>query len=145
MRSSWKPALVKWVGVLTYLGGLLLFLAVAVDAFLSPPAQSLANLSTAHVVTLVLGLALVVVGQVIAWKFGGSALIHGPTTPLPNRGPDQSRLEELGYQLPPEDDDRGDADVAFEDGTAYVVCGECNARNERGFGRCRNCSAKLPE
>lgn len=147
MRQSLRTMMVwQGVGLLFYLAGMLLFLVVAVGVFLAPPENSLANLATGDMALILVSVLLLVFGRVISWKFGGEAgAMMGSVSTIRGRGPDQSKLEELGYQIPPEESSEPESDVVYEDGEVYTRCPECGARNEREFDYCSNCSSRLPE
>lgn len=145
MRQSLRKTLLwQGIGLLFYLGGLLLFLLVAVSAFLAPPENSLANVTTGDMAMILMSVVLLATGRVISWKGGGeTGAMMGSASTIRGQGPDQSKLEELGYQIPP--DASGDADVTYEDGEVYAKCNECGAKNEQTFDYCNNCSSRLPE
>lgn len=146
MRPSFRKMLL-WhgVGLLCYLAGMLLFLVVAVSVFLAPPENSLANLTTGHMAILLGSIVLLVVGRVMSWKGGGGAGMMGGIQTIREQRPDQSKLEELGYQMPASTSDTPDADGAGEDDAGTITCSECGATNEPTFRYCSNCSARLPE
>lgn len=143
-KSLWKAFLWQGVGLLFYFAGMLVFLVVAVNVFLSPPANSLENLSDGHVVSLLVSVVLIVVGRLIGWKFGGDLSLSQMYRGAPARpGSDQSRLEQLGYQVRPEaSEERPDPP---DDGEPALVCRECGAHNEPGYRYCGNCSSELPD
>lgn len=145
-KSLWKAFAWQGVGLLFYLAGMLLFMVVAINVYLSPPANSLGNLSEGHVVTLLASVALIAIGRMIGWKFGyGGSMVHLYRHGLPGQRPEQSQLQEMGYRIPPEPDDRGPSDVVYEDGELFLVCRECGTQNESEFSYCSNCSSELPE
>lgn len=145
MRQSLRKTLLwQGIGLLFYLGGMLLFLLVAVSAFLAPPENSLANVTTGDVAMLLISMVLLATGRVISWKGGEeTGTIMGSASTIRGQGPEQSKLEELGYQIPPDPSD--EANVAYEDGEIYVRCNECGAKNQQTFDYCNNCSGRLPE
>lgn len=147
MRQSLRRTLLwQVVGLLFYLGGLLLFLVVAVSAFLAPPGRSLANLTTGDVALLLVSVVLLVTGRVMSWKGGEkTGTMVGAISTIREQRPDQTKLEELGYQIPPDSSDDTDTSVIYEDGGLYRRCTECGAKNERSFDYCSNCSSRLPE
>jgi hypothetical protein len=147
MRQSLRKTLLwQAVGLLFYLAGMVLFLLVAVGAFLAPPANSLASLTSGDMVLILVSVSLLVVGRVIGWKFGGGAgTMTGSVGAIRGGGPDQSKLEELGYHVPPEETGEPDSDVVYEDGELYARCTECGAKNEQEFDYCSNCSSQLSE
>jgi hypothetical protein len=149
MRQSLRKTLLwQGVGLLFYLAGMVLFLAVAVNAFLAPPANSFGAVTTGDIAVLLVSVALLLFGRAISWKLGGDvggAGAMGTLGRVRDRRPNQSKLEELGYRMPPdESDDRG-SDTVYEDGEVYVQCPECGEQNERGFDYCGNCSSELPD
>ena len=146
MRQSLRKTLLwQGIGLLFYLAGMGLFLVMAVSVFLAPPQNSLANLTTGDMLLGMVSVGLLVVGRVLSWKFGGETSPMGAVTRIRGQGADQSKLEELGYQIPPEDSGNPDSGVMYEDGTVYVQCSECGAKNEQQFEYCNNCSSQLPE
>ena len=146
MRQSLRKTLLwQGIGLLFYLAGMGLFLVMAVSVFLAPPQNSLANLTTGDMLLGMVSVGLLVVGRVLSWKFGGETSPMGAVTTIRGQGPNQSKLEELGYQIPPEDSGNPDSGVMYEDGTVYVQCSECGAKNEQQFEYCNNCSSQLPE
>jgi len=147
MRQSLRKTLL-WQGValLLYLAGMVLFLVVAVSVFLSPPANSVANLTTGDMVVIGVSLLLIVAGRVIGWKYGGEVNTVGTTIQgIRHQKPEQSTLEELGYQMPPEETDTADSTTTYEDGKLYIQCPECGTQNDPQFQYCSNCSSQLPE
>lgn len=145
MRQSLRKMLLwQGIGLLFYLGGMLLFLLVAVSAFLAPPESSFANLTTGDMAMLVMSVVLLATGRVISRKGGWETdAVMGSVSTIRGQGPNQSKLEELGYQMPP--DASNDADVIYEDGEISIRCTECGAKNEQTFDYCNNCSSRLPE
>jgi hypothetical protein len=147
MRQSLRKTLL-WQGValLLYLAGMVLFLVVAVNVFLAPPANSVANLTTGDMGVIGMSLLLIVAGRVIGWKYGGEANTVGTTIQgIRHQKPEQSTLEELGYQMPLEETDTGDAAMAYDDGEVCTQCPECGTQNDPQFQYCSNCSSQLPE
>lgn len=146
MRGARKRELVwRAAGWLCYLVGLLLVLLVAVGAYLSPPEGSFANVSTVDLVVLLAGVGLIVGGRVVAMTLGGSReMAAGSMGMFGDSRPEQSRLEELGYNIPPESTDGTTGGRALEDGELVVVCPNCGERNDDAFDYCGNCSAELP-
>lgn len=155
MRSSIRKGL-GWqlLGLLFYLTGMVVFLVIAVDVFLSPPEGSIENIAAGHLTGIVLALVLLVVGRVISWKYGGG--IGGLATggygfdgqPGAEDHPDQTVLEEHGYyQSPPDPEERpdeGDPERSFESVAAEgTVCNSCGTENAEEFDYCRNCAAEL--
>jgi hypothetical protein len=138
--------------MLFYLFGMVLFLAVAVGAFLAPPENSLANMTTGDIAVIFLSVAMLVTGRLINWKYGGeTSMLAGATVGRGhapgNQDPNQTRLEQLGYHVPPESaaagDDGEDGDEDDIEGPV-VVCTECGTRNGTDFRFCRECSSELP-
>jgi hypothetical protein len=150
MRQSLRKTLLwQGVGLLFYLAGMVLFLAVAVNAFLAPPANSFGTVTTGDIAVLLVSVGLLVLGRAISWKLGGDvggeAGAAGALGRIRGRNPNQSRLEELGYRMPPEESDDSSSDTVYEDGEVYVRCPECGEPNERGFDYCGTCSGELPD
>ena len=146
MRQSLRKTLLwQGIGLLFYLAGMGLFLVMAVSVFLAPPQNSLANLTTSDMLLGMVSVGLLIMGRVLSWKFGGETSTMGAVTTIRSQGPNQSKLEELGYQIPPEDSGNPDSGVTSEDGTVYVQCAECGVKNEQQFEYCNNCSSQLPE
>lgn len=146
MRQSLRTALLwQAVGLLFTTTGMLVFLFVAVNVYLAPPANSLENMAAGDIAAIVLSVALLVTGRAVAWKFGGDDGPLGTIDRIRNPQPEQSRLEELGYRMPPEESTDSDSDHVYEDGELVVRCPECGAKNESGFDYCGECSARLPD
>lgn len=144
-RSRWKTLLWQGVGLLFYLAGMLLFLFVAVNTFFGPPGGMVTDLTFDDLVMLLLSVALIVTGRGISWKAGSEGAMTGMVGTIRDRGPEQSKLEELGYQIPPEVSDERDRAVVYEDGEVYHRCPECGTKNEQTYQYCSNCSSRLPE
>jgi len=150
MRQSLRKTLLwQGAGLLFYLAGMVLFLLVAVNTFLGPSGVSFGGVTTVDIVLLLVSTGLIVIGRVIGWKLGGD--VGGQTGAagtlgrIRGQGPKQSKLEELGYQIPPEESDHTESNFVYEDGEMSVRCPECGATNEQGFDYCGNCSSRLPE
>lgn len=158
MRSSiWKRFGWQLVGFGFYLVGMVVFLVIAVDVFVSPPEGSIENVTSGHLAGIVVSVVLLVVGRAISWKYGGG--IGGLTTggygfggqpgrPGDRDHPDQTVLEQHGYyQSPPDPEDRPEEDGSersFESVAAEgTVCGACGTENAEGFDYCRNCAEEL--
>jgi hypothetical protein len=142
MTPSLRRTLVwQALGMACYLLGIVLFLLVAVEVFLGGPEPSLASVSGVDTALMAIGVALIIVGQLINWKRGG-AKAGSMGSPMESFGnaPKKTRLEELGYHLPPES-----SGYAYEDGDVYVVCENCGAKNDDEFRFCGGCSAELPD
>lgn len=155
MRSSlWKGFGWQLVGLLFYLTGMVVFLVIAVDVFLSPPEGSIENITSGHLTGIAVSVVLLVVGRTISWKYssgiGGLAVGgygFGGQPGVEDR-PDQTVLEEHGYyQSPPDADERSDNEDAlerFETATAEgTVCEACGTENAEEFDYCRNCAREL--
>lgn len=146
MRSSTRKALLwQGVGMLCYLAGLLVFVMVAIGVFLSPPENSMANLSPSHTPVLTVCAGLIVVGRLISYKYGVEDGFTGAIREYRGR-PKKTKLEELGYVIPPENEG-GEAGLeqklSFEEGEVTVACNECGAENDPDYRFCGNCSAEL--
>ena len=143
MRPSMRNALLwQALSLLLTFAGLLISALVIVGVFLGPPENSLSNMSEADITLVVLGVVMLSAGRLIGWKFGlGIGVVSG----FRDQSPEQSRLEQLGYRIPPEAEETGDSEFAYEDGDLQVICQECGTKNEGGFSYCRDCSAELPE
>jgi len=102
---SWSRKALLWqgVGILCYLAGLLVFVSVVIGVFLAPPQNSLANLSSGHVPILIASVALIVAGRLISYKYGVQNGLSGAVREYHGR-PEKSKLEELGYVIPPENE-----------------------------------------
>ena len=138
-----KSLLLQVLGLLFYLGGMLLFLFVAVSVFLSPPENSLENLSSGHMAWIVVSLLLLVTGRLISWRFGvDQSLSRGIQGSIMGKERDVSRLRDLGYNVPADTSD--EQAFAYDDGDVYVVCSKCGTKNEQGYSYCSDCSAELP-
>lgn len=145
-RPDRRRLLLQGLGLLCYLVGLVVFLFVVVSAYLAAPDEPFAGLTTGQLLSLAGGVFLIVGGRLISWKFGGKHVLRrGAGGPLLGGQPDKSRLEELGYHIPPDENERPDSSFAFENGEVYVVCTECGTKNDSEFDFCRECSAELPD
>jgi len=143
MRPSMRNALLwQALSLILTLAGLLISALVIVGVFLAPPENSLSNISDGDVVLVLVGVIMLSGGRLIGWKFG---LGIGAVSGFRDQAPEQSKLEQLGYRIPPEDDETGDSEFTYDDGSLQVVCQECGATNESGFSYCRDCSAELLE
>ena len=144
MRSStWKHFAWQALGLLFYLGGMLIFLVVMVEVFLSEPERSLANLSSAHMPFLLVSVLLIVFGRYIGYRFGGDL-----TDGMAGKGGPQSRrdsiLEDYGYDPShSQEDDDDEPQYTYEDDTVFLRCPDCGEKNEPEFDYCGNCAAKL--
>lgn len=149
MRSSLRKTIVWQVlGLLAYFLGIVLFLSAAMDLFFREPGRSLGSATSGHVFVFTLSVVFIVGGRVISWKLGGEremSPLSGSMNPFGQQRPKQTKLEELGYVMPPDSSEADESDFAYEDGTVYVVCPECGEKNDAGFRFCHNCSAQLPD
>lgn len=153
-RSIWGLLLWRGLGLLCYLAGLLLFVLVGLDVYLSAPERSFENVTTLHVVPLGLSILLLLLGGVFMQKFGGGFAggigAAGAQFGMPGGagllgdGTEQTRLEELGYRVSSGSGDN-DGSFAYEDGEVYAICTECGTKNEQGYRYCNSCSTKLPD
>lgn len=144
---SRKELLWQAVGTLCYLAGLLVFVAVVIGVFLSPPENSLANLSADHVPVLVVSTVFIVAGRLISYRYGVQSGLAGAVREYHGR-PEKTKLEELGYVIPPENeggDGGSDRKLSLEEGEIAVACDECGAKNDPDYRFCGNCSAELPD
>jgi uncharacterized protein YacL len=144
-RSTRTAVLWRIAGFACYAVGLILSVLTVVNAYFAPPASSFANVSLSHIVGLFASLLLIAVGRTISWKYGDEVDAAVESTANPWQKPQQSRLEELGYHIPPEESEQVDQGYAYEDGEVFVVCRECGEENEPGFEFCGNCTARLPD
>ncbi|WP_181685049.1 DUF7577 domain-containing protein [Halorhabdus salina] len=145
MRESLRKQLI-WQGaaLLSYFAGMLLFLVVVLRVVGSPD-LSLAALTTGDMVALVVSVILFGLGGLLSRKSGGSVGSGmGPIQMAQNQGPEQSKLEELGYQIPPEQPDESESTGDGPSGHDEVRCPVCGARNDRSFTYCKQCSSDLP-
>lgn len=145
MRDS-RRRLLLWQGasLLSYFVGMLLFLVVVMGIITSPE-QSLATLTTGDLLALVASLILLGLGGLLSWKSGGTVGSGmGPIQMDANQGPEQSKLEELGYQIPPEHPTESEPTGDETGGYDQVRCPECGTRNDRSFTYCKQCSNELP-
>ncbi|WP_154552436.1 hypothetical protein [Halorhabdus sp. CBA1104] len=145
MRESLRKQLI-WQGaaLVSYFAGMILFLVV-VMRIVGAPGQSLATLRTGDLLALVVSVFLLGLGGLLTRKRGGP--VGGGMGPIkmdPTRGPEQSNLEELGYQIPPEHP--ADSEPARDEtiGHDEVRCPECGVGNDRSFAYCKQCSSELP-
>lgn len=147
MRPSRKKALL-WHGasVLLYLGGMALFLVVAVSVFLAPPSNSFANLSTGDTVLVLVSVVFLVGGRYVGWRYGlGEQTLGDSVAALRDHEPEPSKLEQLGYRVSHDTPGETEQDTAYEDGSVYRVCPDCGANNDSEYRFCRECSAELSE
>lgn len=141
MRDFHRSALV-WhaLALLCYMAGVTLFVLGAVGPFLSPPEQSLSNLTTGNIVLVVASLVLFAAGGAASWKSGWRNTL--PAASPWGTQPDQSGRGDLGYGID-RDTDR-EPTTAYEDGELYVRCPECGAKNDTSYAYCGECSSELP-
>ncbi|ESP87036.1 hypothetical protein K933_15992 [Candidatus Halobonum tyrrellensis G22] len=104
------------------------------------------RLPTSYLLSVAASLGILLSGRLLLGRAGddrtGRAGLPGP----PQRRPEPSTLERLGYRVPPDSSDPADgADERSGGDRAAVACPDCGARNEPGFDYCRNCSAQLPD
>lgn len=144
-RSRLGPLLGQVFGLLLHFLGLFLFIIVVVQLFFPGPDRSVETVTDTHVAWMAVGIVLLVGGRLVTWRFGTSG---DPLTAIQDAvgGEDSkhSRLRDLGYRLPADQDDEED-DYAYVDGSVYLVCRDCGTRNQREYSYCSNCSAELPE
>jgi hypothetical protein len=141
-----RELLWQGVGWCCYLLGLAVFLGVAVTVYLAVPTNSFAGMDTVDLAGLLVGLALIVLGRYVTFTYGGTdGLLAGQIEGARGGHPDQTRLEELGYHIPPEAKDDGPTGYTYENGEVRLVCAECGEPNDSDFDFCRNCSARLGE
>lgn len=127
-----------------YLLGLVVFLLTFVGVYFAPPANSLANLAPVHGAGMGVGVGLLLLGKAITWRFGEGDPTGGRLPgDLFDTGPDRNRLQELGYNVPPDEEDP--APHGYEDGEVYLRCPDCGKRNDTDYRFCANCSAELPD
>lgn len=153
MRPMWKNLLWQLLGVLCYLAGMLVFLVLIVDIYLSPPTNSIENLSSGHTPYFAVSLLLIVLGRYVSYRFGaeiglgamGSGGYHSqPHSRSDTQSQAQSVLQKYGYRDSSEPD-TDDMPYEYEDGEVYITCPQCGTRNEQEFDYCENCAAQLPE
>lgn len=147
MRSSMRKALL-WQGLslLLTFAGLILSALVIIGVFLGPPENSFSNMSEGDLILVLVGTVLLSLGRLIGWKFGlGVGSMTDSASALREQQPNQSKLEQLGYRIPPDPSETGDSNFSYEEGAVYVVCEECGEHNESDFRYCRNCSSQLPQ
>lgn len=153
MRPMWKNLLWQLLGVLCYLVGLLVFLVLIVDIYLSPPTNSIDNLSSGHAPIFAVSLLLIVIGRYVSYRFGSGvgfeAVASGGYHSQPHSQSDtqsraQSVLQKYGYR-DSSDPETDELPYEYEDGEVYITCQECGTRNEQEFDYCENCAAELPE
>jgi len=148
MRRSFRKALLwQVVGLGLYLLGMLVFLVVALGAYMAPPENSFANFSGGHMAALLVSIALIVSGRVVSYKLGGESTVAGGLSQRIRPEPKQNKLQELGYKMPPDpsESESDGLDFSYEDGELKTVCGECGAENDPDFKFCGNCSSELPD
>jgi len=148
MRSSTlKSLLWQGAGMLCYLSGLILFVMVVIGVFLSPPENSMANLSASHTPVLTACAVLIVAGRAISYRYGVEDGLAGAIREYRGR-PEKTKLEELGYVIPPESESGEpglEQKLSFEEGAVTVTCNECGAENDPDYRFCGNCSTELPD
>lgn len=140
----WRRLLWQVVGIICYLGGLVLFLVVAVDVYTAPPEGSFENLSLHH-------LALIGASVVLMVASGGILFAHR-NVPIgmigPHHGvggtrdsPGSRRSEDPLDQFPTDPPD--DPQPSQPDSGPGVRCPTCGVTNEEGYRFCRSCSSDL--
>ncbi|MCU4744401.1 zinc ribbon domain-containing protein [Halobacteria archaeon AArc-m2/3/4] len=153
MRPMWKNLLWQLLGVLCYLAGMLVFLVLIIDVYLSPPANSIENLSSEHIPFFGVSFLLIVLGRYVSYRFGaeigfgsmGSGGYHSqPRSQAGDQSQAQSVLAKYGYR-DSSDPETDELPYEYEDGDVYITCQNCDTRNEQEFDYCENCAAKLPE
>ncbi|WP_263020186.1 zinc ribbon domain-containing protein [Natronobiforma cellulositropha] len=140
----WKTFAWQLLGLLFYLGGMVVFLVVVVNVYIAEPNRSLENLSSAHLPFFGLSVLLIVFGRYIGHRFGSTLAING--YPTNGEGSESHRdrvLREYGYD--PSLETREESTVEYEDQTDALVCPNCGERNEPGYDYCGNCASKLRE
>lgn len=151
MRPSRRTKLLGAVASsFLYLTGLVLVLVVAVDLYFAVSADATAEFTAADAFFLLFGVALILVARWVGTRYGVDVDVFSRTVSdtvggVRNQPPEPSKLEQLGYRVPPEPTDASDRTTAWEDGTLYRVCGECGANNDTDYEYCRECSAPLPD
>lgn len=151
MRPSRRTKLLGAVASsFLYLLGIVLVLVVAVDLYYAVRVDATAEFTAADAFFLLFGAALIVAARWVGTRYGiGVTAVPdsftGSIRRARNQPPEPSKLEQLGYRVPPEPTDASERTTAWEDGTLYRVCDECGANNETDYEYCRECSAPLPE
>lgn len=141
-----RPFLWYVLGTCCYLAGLLLFLATFLSVYVAPPENSLSNFAPAHGIGMAGSVALLILGKAIVWKFGTLPLGRSRLLDrVLDRGPDESRLQALGYNVPPEESHEDERGYGYESGTVYLQCPDCGMRNDPEYTYCGNCSSELPD
>lgn len=104
------------------------------------------RLPTSYLLSVGASVALLLSGRLLLGRAGDDRTTRAGLPGPPQRRPEPSTLERLGYRSPPDSSDPADrADERTESDRATVACPDCGARNEPGFDYCRNCSAQLPD
>jgi|GEM_PF-1303998 len=140
-RSTWT-ALLETVSVLLSVAGAVLVLVVAFRGHLVIGSDSLGGPVVVELGLLAGSVVLFVLARRVSPGLV-EELTLDPHTRVGRHEPDPSKLEQLGYRVPPETAGESRRSVAYEDGTLYRVCPACEARNETDFDYCGRCSTKL--
>lgn len=141
MRKTTRTILRGTVSALLVVGALALSALVAIRG-LWDAIYDYGVLSTVDVVIVVVSLGLLGAAYYVApdrsdwWPLRTSGRVEYGE-------PEPSRLEELGYRVPPESEATPAPTTTYEDGTVYHLCEECGAKNEFDYNYCRECSAEL--
>lgn len=146
MSDRLRALLWQAIGLSFYLFGLLVFLTTVVGIYLAPPANSFANFSPGHGVGLGIGVGFLLAGKIVTWKFADPEFLStGLAGDILGTGPDQNRLQELGYNVPPGEVIEDAPAREYEGGEVYLMCPDCGKRNDPDYRFCANCSAELPD
>ncbi|MFW6437231.1 MAG: DUF7577 domain-containing protein [Halococcoides sp.] len=140
MRDMYRSALI-WhaLALLCYLAGISLFVFGAVEPYLAPPERSLANLTTGHVALIAGSVVAFAAGGLANWKSGWRNTLPAASPWGTQPGRARGNLGE-----PSERERDREPPTAYEDGTLYVRCPECGAKNDTGYRYCGECSSELP-
>jgi len=137
-----RDVVLETASVLLYVAGAVLVLVVAFRGHLALETNSLWA-----TVAVDLGLLAASVGLFVLGRRVSPGLVErltlDPHTRVGRHEPDPSKLEQLGYRVPAERTGESRRTTAYEDGTLYRVCPDCEERNETDFDYCRRCSTAL--
>lgn len=136
---------VQFVGIVMYLGGLLMLLMVVLSVYLAPPQHSFGNLSLVHLLLITASLVFIIGGRMLGWRYGSVASFNT----VPNGLTSVYQFNQFPVVEQPDIDDRfhhskPQPRKVMEDGVLYAICQECGTKNESEYTFCGNCSTKLP-
>ena len=144
MRQSTRVILRGTASTLLLVGGFALAFVVAVRGYFAVAGDDLALLGIVDVVAVLSSAGLFVAAHRVAPDTLDWQDVE-PSGPIEYTAPEPSRLEELGYRVPPERGPTPNSTTTYEDGTVYRLCDECGAKNGVDYTYCRECSSELTD